>query len=313
MTLYAPPKLSNPRTYTIYRNGVSIIVECDDVNIPDAIFNEEDIVFLNVSNTIDCIFKFPEELTFSGLRVDNCNNVRIIGGKLNALRPADAQLRAMLRIGGQASSVFIEGVHIDCKNQNGMDALVFGGWSNQVKTPDIYIQECLFEGTRNEDGSPYHSDGMQFYGSVNNLRICNVDIKTGTQGLFLAPQWHRVGSIDMRNVTIQPTPDANGYPLYLRDANENDRPSVQMWNVFVGEREYNPQNKPLDKLWELYSVFPHAEMENGCKNDDGFISWQHNFPEITGGVRKLTNESFAPENVGVGYEPAYYEGVETRY
>lgn len=317
MALWSPPQIQDPITYRYENNGDRVHVFQDGTQILDK-SKLEGIEFTAPYNR-DVLVELPKDyrLETAGIRMNGGDNVRLIGGALKATTPATAQNTGMLRFGGQSNSCFIEGVDIDCNNQDGVDGIEVGGWGNQLFLPDYYIQNSRIDNVKSLDGNSFHGDCVQHYGSFAHLRIYGLDVSSGTQGFFLAPQHHRISGIDIRKVTLRYTDPttANGYILYLRDFETGRRPSTYLEDVYVGERDFNPFNDPLEDLWHLYSVFPHSRKSDGNlpHGDPATFCTFPAYPEIIGKVHKLTNQRFAPDSAGAGYVSQGYIGTPPIY
>lgn len=286
MTLYAPPVLENPLTFDTFTSDLNTIT---------------------IPNDRDAIINLPgTPLTCKGVRINGGRNIHLISGGLVASQNASSENISLLRFYGCTGRAHVEGVILDCNNKDGMDAFNFGNTDNSP-VGEYCLQNSKIKGVR-QISSPWHGDAIQPYGGYKSLQVVDVDIETRSQGIFLAPQGKIMGHTELTRVTIKPIGDGEYYPLYLRDASETARPPIYLEDVYVGKKNYNPYSRPDAVLWETYSLYPHAEMTNGCVRVGNIATWPK-FPEIKGDVRYLSSQSFAPENVGANYTPSEYQGI----
>ena len=267
-------------------------------------------VTIELRDDEDAIIDLPKDKTLmmTGLGVNGGHNVRIIGGHLAAIAPADDSLRGVLRFAGQSASVFAEGLIVDARNQYGLDGILVGGVHHKPDAVgDVYIQNCLIRGI-NSTRQGLHADGFQFYGSVKWLHMDRVSIRSQYQGIFLDPQADITG-IDLRHVDLDyPDPATGaGYIFYLRNENVNLRhPVVRLKDVYAGERT---NRSP----WQEFSIYPPESRVNGARYKDGKVSFP-SFPEVEGYVTKGAPPSGAyvsDKIAGAAYvSPGYKKSTE---
>lgn len=289
-----PPKLINPVLVSLFNHDDGRIGVQRDAETP-IFYNLDEQIEIKLQYQQDAIIDLPDDeiLKLASLRIHHGRNVVIDGGALQATVPANEKIRGLIRAGGTRGIFYIHNVHLDANFQNGMDALLVGGYSNQNQDtyPDIFIQNVRMTGVENADGNIYHSDCFQFYGHTAITWMNGVDCETNTQGFFLAPQ-HHVGAMFLNNVSISYiNPErANGYALYMNDTKDDLRVPIVLNNVYVDRRETN-FGYGYDGQWEVYSVFPHAKMENGARRSGDVLTFPY-YPEILGSILKYDGQRF---------------------
>lgn len=189
----------------------------------------------------DYVLDMPDvELTgINGLRVDGGRNVVLLGGAISiddvpAGTSGDARRGLVLK--NQTGVVHIEGLHI------GGNALAEG---IQIASPNaiVQLQNIRVDRVASEDPS-FHSDVVQVWGGVRELRVDRLTGSSAFQGIFLksdvagAP----IGAVDLRRVNIT---GGSGYLFYADPAVG----SVSVSDVFAVP---GPSKK-----WQ-YSMFPQA-------------------------------------------------------
>jgi len=302
---WAPPAQLSPNVYRVTKHKKSIRVQKNN-DIPKT-YALTSHIQIKLRNNEDAIVVLPNDiLSIPSLRIHHGRHIRIIGGHLKAVMPANKTVRGLIWAGGTRGSIYIEGVVLDADFQNGMDALLVGGYSNQPAQtyPDVYVQNVVMQNVVSADGNIYHADCFQYYGPVNSTFMDRVDCKTDTQGFFIPPQNH-IGSIDLRRVTIDyiHPKTANGYALYLRDRPDDQAVPTSLSDVYVGRRDTS-FGYGFDGEWGVYSVFPHTLQKHGGKRVENKITFPHQ-PEIIGGISLLKDESFVLD-AGAAYRPVYY-------
>lgn len=240
-------------------------------------------VTIKLKQNEDAVINLPKDrvLPITGLGIVRGRHIRIIGGHLKAVAPADKSLRALLRFAGQSGSVFVEGVVLDADNQYGLDGLDVGSVKDGPhNVADVYVQNCIIRGTYSTTEG-LHADAFQYYGDTGWTRMDRVSITSQYQGLFLDPQ-NDIGGIDLRRVDLRYADPANGqgYIFFLRTETGRDRhPPVSLQDVYAQERT---NRKP----WQDYSIYPPANRHKGggvFKNNRMFFP---SYPEVTGYVIK---------------------------
>ncbi len=310
---YAPPKLVDEDTIYLLNTGNSQIrMECTNPDIEDKTYEADELIQVSYPGHKDLVIKIPDTINYAGFRLDGGRNVKLIGAELNAIVPASAENRALMRLHAMRS-LFVEGVKFNTLEMDGMDALLYGTYSNQLILPDVYIQNSSMKGLWNNSENIYHADGFQHYGGFMNLRVHNVDIETKVQGFITAPQVHRIGCVELDHVTVnyKDPETASGYAAYLKDHTEQKRPTYIFNEFYVGERQ-TEWDTPEEELWETYSVFPPVHVENGCVRNGNEISYPTH-PEIHGVIKKRTSELFCPVDAGSNYVAGEYQGFETTH
>jgi len=291
--IWQDPDLNDPNVYSIYgaddahiavqKNQDEPLYFPNDKQIEIALAYDQDAVFLLPDHVVDIV----------SLRIHHGRNVVVRGGHLRAVRPANETLRGLLWVGGTRGNLYIENIVLDTDFQDGLDALLVGGYGNQniESYPNIYVRNVVMTGVENTDGNPFHADCFQYYGPTNLTYMDGVDCETNTQGFFLAPQ-HHVGQISLNRVSISYiNPErANGYALYLKDKEDDARTPISFDQVYVGRRDTD-FGYGHDGKWEVYSIFPHALMKHGVRRADDEVTFPF-YPEISGSVFLYDGEKF---------------------
>ena len=258
----------------------------------------------------DAVITLPKTkiLKLAGLLVLGGRHVRIIGGHIEAVKPANKGLKALLRFAGTSGSVFVEGMIIDTKKQYGLDGIDVGSVRHKADlVADIYVQNCLIRGIYSTTKG-LHADGYQFYGDTKWTRMDKVSVESYYQGLFLDPQ-AEIEGIDLRRVDISyPDPDnATGYAFFLRvEKGRYRRPPIYLDEVYVTQRK----NMPLSSPWEEFSIYPPASRPGGAVLVDGNKACFPSYPEVKGCVKKGSPPSghFVTEkDAGLNYKSPGYE------
>lgn len=291
--VWVTPQLDDPDVYSIYDHDQANIALQRNQDDPVLIPREEH-VELTLAYNKDIVVLLPDQpLEIASLRIHHGRNVVIRGGHLRAAKPADKKTRGLLWAGGTRGALYVENMILDVNFQNGMDALLVGGYGNQTPDtyPDIYIRNVLMTGVENSDGNPFHADCFQYYGPTNITYMDGVDCETNTQGFFLAPQ-HHIGAIFLNRVSISYiNPErANGYALYLKDSQDDARVPIIFNDVYVGRRDTD-FGYGHDGKWEVYSIFPHALTEYGVRREGDAVTFPF-YSEIEGFIFLYQGEAF---------------------
>lgn len=311
--IWSPPPMHEPAEVTVRRSPqqpdqIEVIIRRAGQPPKTDLTPEKSLALVALKPNEDAVIKLPKDgpLRLGGLMVRYGGNIRMIGGHMIGLAPADQKLRAVLRFAGQSGTVFVEGVVIDANRQYGLDGILIGALNHRPKdVPDITLQNIVIKGT-DSTTKGFHADAFQYYGATRTTRMDHVSITAQYQGLFLDPQ-HDIKAIDLRHVDLRYTDPATaaGFLFFLRVGEEaNTRhPSVRLRDVYVGERTNRP-------VWENSVIFPHARMANGTRRQGDRATFP-SFPEVDGFVTRgqPPGGPFVREStVGVKYRSPGYEG-----
>jgi hypothetical protein len=185
---WAPPPLSSPITIAVGQGDQ----------------------FLALDVTKDYILQMPSVPHLGSITIDGGHNVVMIGGheQMRAGQSGDAGLVVRDNTG----TVHLEGLQIDPLAGAQYDAI-------QIASPAsvVQIENVRAMGLRGSYSSN-HTDVVQPYGGVKDLRIDHLTASTNYQGLFLRPDAGPIGSIELQNIDItydNVAPNTGGYLLWL--------------------------------------------------------------------------------------------------
>lgn len=311
---WAPPTLASPNVYTVENISDTVVITKNEST--STTYTKTELISYNLTADEDAIFVLPDyPLELANLKISYGKNIQIIGGEIRATIPANATVRSVLRFGGTAESIYLEGIIIDGQNMDGLDGVLVGSYTSQDPRPDVdvYIQNTIIKGVQNQNGNIYHADCFQYYGETGNTRMDRVSCTTNTQGFFLAPQ-HEIGAIDLRRVTFNYTDaeTANGYALYLRDNTSGRRNQISLQDVYVEHRVTN-FGWGNDHIFGVYSIFPHHLVPDPVVENRREIVTFPRYPEIQGEVKRWVDEYFV-QDAGINYtQLGNYKGIEPNY
>ena len=291
--VWQEPDLQDPDIYSIFATDDAQIAVQKNQDAP-LYFSNDKPIEVALAYDQDAVFLLPDQiLDIVSLRIHHGRSVVVRGGHLRGVAPANKTVRGLLWAGGTRGSLHVENMILDTNFQDGLDALLVGGYGNQniESYPNIYVRNVMMTGVENSDGNPFHADCFQYYGPTNLTYMDGVDCETNTQGFFLAPQ-HPIGRISLNRVSISYiNPErANGYALYLKDKEDDARTPISFDQVYVGRRDTD-FGYGHDGKWDVYSIFPHALMKHGARRENKHVTFPF-FPEINGSVILYAGEEF---------------------
>jgi hypothetical protein len=217
---WAPPPLSNPITINLGTGWT----------------------YHELSSTQDYIIRFPNQTKTGKTHLVGGRNIVIIGGHQSVPGGTDSTILFQ----NQTGIVHIEGLLIDNSGQNEADAIAIGA-------PDatFQIQNVRAVGLRGGQSSGRnHTDVVQPWGGVKELRIDRLTGSSNYQGLYLQQALGPIGPIRIQNTNLfyqSAWPNEGGYMLWLNDCNINH---VELSEVYV---------TPKSGSWLGKSVWPDVD------------------------------------------------------
>ena len=196
------------------------------------------------SNTLDptraYIVVMPPSLKTGATVLQGGRNIVMIGGRAT-IPPgttSDMQRRAVY-IKNAVGTVHLEGLDLYGTPGVPMDAIA-------INAPDAIVQIQNVRATGIEGSfAGFHSDVVQPWGGVRELRIDRLTGTSNYQGLFLKPDLGPIGPVTLENVdlthTSTPT-DGGGHLLWVTDGCTGINASLS--NVYVASQ----QNRELGRL-----------------------------------------------------------------
>ncbi len=158
----------------------------------------------------DFLLKMPDfPLTGpGGLRIDGGRNVVVIGGEISIADvpqgTAGADRRGLV-VKNQTGVVHIEGLEI--RGEDLAEGI-------QIAAPDAIVQlQKIRIGRVSSDDASFHSDVLQVWGGVQELRVDRLTGQSAFQGIFLKSDISgaNIGAVDLRRVNII---GGSGYNFY---------------------------------------------------------------------------------------------------
>ena len=253
----------------------------------------------------DYIVKFPPRIKTGMTWLEGGRNVVIIGGHTTCPpgpESAKNQGRA-LYIKNATGIVHIEGVLID--NSAGGD---FDGISICATQAVVQVQNCRIVGLTGLMRQN-HSDIIQPWGGVRELRVDRLTGSSNYQGLFLPQDLGAIGRIDLRHVDLSfsaKNPDSNvTYLLWMtKGTDKAESAPISLDEVYITPR--HGQTVGAQAVWPSTT----RPAPGFAKEKDGIVTWP-DLPAITGSVHAGPPPSgeFVPEKLaGLTYHsPGYQE------
>ncbi len=278
---WSPPKLENPVTITL----------------------GEGVTSNTLDKTKDYIVKLPAKRKVGATILEGGRNIVIIGGYITVPtgnKPQDINSRAIY-IKNAEGTVHIEGVLIDNSGNSDFDGIAICAPSAVVQIQNCRIMGLtgLFKGT--------HSDIVQPWGGVKELRIDRLTGSSNYQGLFIPQDLAPIGSAVISHVDMKALPNSyhpNGTYLlwFTKDQDGNSVYPITFEEVYI---------IPLEGRTAGQTVWPHvkspqaiAAVQNGKE-----ISWP-TLKSVKGVVTEGAppGGEFVPEGVaGLDYSSPGYE------
>ena len=273
---WRPPTLTNPVTLTLGTGRTSNTLD----------------------NTKDYIINLPKAIKNGSTVLRGGRNVVVIGGHVTL--PAygsDANTGRAIHIEGNVGTVHLEGIYVDTTENGQGDALA-------INAPDsiVQVENCRFAGLKGAyDTSSYcHSDVIQPWGGVSELRVDKLTGTSNYQGLFLPKDLGAIGTVSINRTNIEMLPEwftgaKGGYALWI-----SEEPNYFFSDLYVEPRSGRTLGK---SVWPDVDSATHPVVISG-----GYGSWP-SMPNVTGGVHtgSPAGGDYVPEGVaGYGYvSPGY--------
>ena len=268
---WAPPTLVNPTVVTLTKDSWSP----------------------KLDNEKDYVIQLPDEPREQTVRIQGGRNVVLIGGHIRIPKKGSSDHRAIYILdGAPGRTVHIEGVLVTCHDEDEGDAIAINAPNTIVQVENFRVENL--QGAIDTDAGHNHSDIIQPWGGVAELRVDKLTGSSNYQGLFLNADFNQNGAIRLKNVNLTADEEwfsgaKGGYMIWL-DEKSSPPPHIELENIYVKPRTGRSLEStvhPADK----------ALIQNN------YASWP-GLAHVTGGVY-LANEStsdFVPAgSVGIGY------------
>lgn len=274
---WSPPQLDNPTIINLSAGATSIT--------------------LNPNK--DYIIRFPNTKKIGYTWISGGRNIVILGGHLTTpFGYTQTSERRALYIKEATGTVHIEGLLIDSSGGGEHDAIA-------INAPDaiVQIQNVRVENLKGSYASE-HSDIIQPWGGVKELRVDRLTGSTNYQGFYLVQtQSASIGHVDIRNTNLihQENPTQNVPAMIYMDDNCDLHPlSVAYTEVYI-----NPHpSRPFQ-----YTVEPATDNTNcGSILDSNMLIWP-NTDWIIGRIYKglPPDGDYVPRHlVGINYNSPGY-------
>lgn len=248
-----------------------------------------------LDNTKDYIIKFPGQKKNGTTTLSGGRNIHIIGGYATAVSGGPERI---LYLQNQQGTVHIEGMLFDNSGGREADAIAISAPNATVQIQNVRAVNLVGGQTGHN-----HSDIVQPWGGVKELRIDRLSGSSNYQGLFLRVDLGPIGSATIQNVnmwyqTVSGGVNDGGYMLWLDDCSKVYPTTLS--EVYI---------VPKSTLSLGKSVWPDSQ--NGtcpAQFANNQVTWP-SLPKITGAVKQGTPPSgdFVPAGtVGVNYvSPGY--------
>jgi hypothetical protein len=187
---WAPPKLHAPKTIRLGRG----------------------FTHSRLNPAKDYFVRFPKRKKLGATVIEGGRNVVIYGGYVTV--PASAKTddeRQALYIKDNAGTVHVEGLRIDASGGGVSDGIAINSPSSIVQIENTRIERLK----GSYDG--WHSDLIQPWGGVRELRVDRLTGSTFYQGLFLKPDLGPIGAIRLSRVNLRLVDDARSQLLWFAD------------------------------------------------------------------------------------------------
>ncbi len=242
----------------------------------------------------DMLVKLPNSPT-GPINLTNCRNVVIIGGQINipaGTGPASPDIRGIY-VNGCTGTVHIEGVYI-----NGDIATAEGdGIAIQAPNAIVQIQNVRINKLYGayDTASHNHSDIIQPWGGVKELRIDHLTGSSSYQGFQINDDTGHIGKVIIKNVNIgdsgvTPPDGKGGYYLWVKCGTAT---TYSFSNFYVQPRSGRSLGS---SLWD-----------GGCGLSASSSSATYTNSAVTGSISsgKPASGDFVPAgSVGIGYAAA---------
>jgi len=224
-----------------------------------------------LDNNTDYIVNFPTQKKNGHTILNGGRNIRIIGGYATAV-PGNSE--RILYLQNQQGTVHIEGMLFDNSGGREADAIAI-----QAPNAIVQIQNVRAVNLIGGQNGHNHSDVVQPWGGVKELRIDRLSGSSNYQGLFLRRDLGPIGSFTIQNTnlwyqTVSGGVNDGGYMLWLDDC-----------SLIVPTTLTNVYVVPKSTLSLGKSVWP--DVQNGscpAQFANNQITWP-SLPKISGAVK----------------------------
>jgi hypothetical protein len=250
-----------------------------------------------LDTTKDYIIKLPTTTKNGSTTLLGGRNVVIIGGNIKV--PAGDPTQRALYIKDAVGTVHIEGVFI-----NNPDSAEFDGIAIAAPKAIVQIQRVRIEGLKGRTQS-FHSDVIQPWGGVKDLRVDHLTAYSGYQGIQFSALTGPVTAIHLSNINLEgidqqiwesgSTLGSNGGFLAWAECSFSASGTIE--NVYLKAR---PGRGATTTVWPNSST----SCASTIAADQSTITWP--FPAITGSftVGRPANGDYVPSgSVGLTYQP----------
>lgn len=212
----------------------------------------------HLSTTRDYIIVVPRPRLLGTLWIEGGHNVVVVGGHITV--PSWANQRdngadntdTGIYVEGASGTVHLEGLLFDA-----MPDVMFDAIDINAPQAAVQIERVRVNGLYGSDRTE-HSDAVQTWGGVRNLRIDELSVVGDYQGLTINPDLGPVGNVQVDNADLTlrsvPTPlrdisVGGGHMVWLtRGADSCESGHVSLFNVYVND-EMPRAVSPADTVW----------------------------------------------------------------
>ncbi|WP_272475099.1 hypothetical protein [Baekduia alba] len=179
-----------------------------------------------LDNARDYIIKLPSYTHNGSLGIEGGRNVVVMGGHIKL--PANSGEDAALQLRSNAGTVHVEGLWIDGSTGYTADAI-------RISAPAATVQlENVRASSLRGSAAGSHTDVVQPYGGVKDLRVDHLSADSNYQGIFAKPDLGPIGTMELSNVDLAYDDVGaadGGYLLWL--SNGCSAPVTTLSNVYV--------------------------------------------------------------------------------
>ena len=271
---WAPPVLENPTVIDFAPTGYSPKLDDDK----------------------DYILRLPpDQPRRETVRIRGGRNVVLIGGQIEIPGPDASDHRAIyIEDGAPGRIVHIEGVLVTCSGDNEGDAIAINAPGTIVQVENFRVENL--QGAVDTDAGHNHSDIIQPWGGVLELRVDHLTGDSNYQGLFLNADYNQNGAFILKNINLTANEKwfngaGGGYMIWL-DGKSSPPPQTVLENVYVTPR----RGAGLEQTVQPYD-------DTLIISDGGSYATWPSLTHVYGGV------SLAPEGMA-DFVPAGSVGID---